>query len=67
MPRILRRVGLTDRAVTLARALGSKVRLQTRVDPALIGGMVVRVGSKMVDSSLATKLQKLRLSMKGIG
>jgi len=27
----------------------------------------VRVGSKMIDSSLATKLQKLRLSMKGIG
>ncbi len=32
-----------------------------------MGGMVVRVGSKMIDSSLATKLQKLRLAMKGIG
>lgn len=51
----------------LAEALGSKVALESRVDPALIGGMVVRVGSKMIDSSLATKLQKLRLSMKGIG
>jgi F-type H+-transporting ATPase subunit delta len=51
----------------LAQALGSKVALDSRVDPALIGGMVVRVGSKMIDSSLATKLQKLRLSMKGIG
>lgn len=51
----------------LAGALGSKVALDARVDPALIGGMVVRVGSKMIDSSLATKLQKLRLSMKGIG
>ena len=37
------------------------------IDPALIGGMIVRIGSKMVDSSLSTKLQKLRLSMKGIG
>lgn len=51
----------------LADALGSKVALESRVDGALIGGMVVRVGSKMVDSSLATKLQRLRLAMKGIG
>lgn len=51
----------------LAEALGSKVALESRVDGSLIGGMVVRVGSKMVDSSLATKLQKLRLAMKGIG
>ncbi|HSR55764.1 MAG TPA: F0F1 ATP synthase subunit delta [Alphaproteobacteria bacterium] len=52
---------------SLAESLGSKVALESRVDPALIGGLVVRVGSKMIDSSLATKLQKLRLSMKGIG
>jgi F-type H+-transporting ATPase subunit delta len=51
----------------LTESLGSKVALETRVDPALIGGMVVRVGSKMIDSSLATKIQKLGLSMKGIG
>ncbi len=51
----------------LSQALGSQVSLESRVDPALLGGMVVRVGSKMIDSSLATKLQKLRLSMKGIG
>lgn len=51
----------------LSESLGSKVALETRVDPALIGGMIVRIGSKMIDSSLATKLQKLRLSMKGIG
>ncbi len=51
----------------LSDSLGSKVALEARVDPALIGGMVLRVGSKMIDSSLATKLQKLRLSMKGIG
>lgn len=51
----------------LTDSLGSKVALESRVDPALIGGMIVRVGSKMIDSSVATKLQKLRLSMKGIG
>ena len=54
-------------AHALSQALGSKVTLETRVDPALLGGMVVKVGSKMIDSSLATKLQKLRLAMKGIG
>jgi F-type H+-transporting ATPase subunit delta len=54
-------------ASALAQSLGSKVALETRVDPALIGGMIIKVGSKMIDSSLATKLQKLRLSMKGIG
>lgn len=51
----------------LAEALGSKVALESRVDGSLIGGMVVKVGSKMVDSSLATKLQKLKLAMKGTG
>jgi F-type H+-transporting ATPase subunit delta len=51
----------------LSDALGSKVTLEHKIDPSLIGGMIVQVGSKMVDSSIATKLQKLRLSMKGIG
>lgn len=51
----------------LAAALGAKVALEPRIDAAIIGGLKVRVGSKMVDASIATKLQKLRLSMKGIG
>jgi F-type H+-transporting ATPase subunit delta len=63
---------LSDRhiaAVTdaLKAATGAKVALSARVDPALLGGMIVRVGSRMVDSSLRTKLQKLELAMKGIG
>lgn len=52
---------------SLAAALKQKVALDARVDRALIGGLKLRIGSKMVDSSLATKLQKLRLAMKGIG
>ena len=48
-------------------ATGAKVALSPRVDPALLGGMIVRVGSRMVDSSLRTKLSKLELAMKGIG
>jgi F-type H+-transporting ATPase subunit delta len=50
----------------LRQAVGSKVSVETRVDPTLLGGMVVRVGSRMVDSSLRTKLQKLELAMKGL-
>ena len=46
-------------------ALGGKVAVEHRVDPSLIGGLIVKVGSRMVDSSLATQLQKLKLAMKG--
>jgi F-type H+-transporting ATPase subunit delta len=49
----------------LKQAIGSNVAIDTDVDPDLIGGMVVRVGSRMVDSSLKTKLQRLQLAMKG--
>lgn len=46
-------------------AMGSKVALETHVDRTLLGGMIVKVGSRMVDSSLRTKLQRLELSLKG--
>lgn len=49
----------------LAGVLGAKVVVSTTVDPALIGGMIVRVGSRMVDFSLNTKIEKLQLAMKG--
>ncbi len=51
----------------LARAMGKAVNLELKVEPSLIGGLVVRVGSRMVDSSLKSKLQRLELAMKGIG
>lgn len=49
----------------LRDAVGSAVVVETSVDPELLGGMIVRVGSRMVDSSLQTKLQRLQLAMKG--
>ena len=49
----------------LQNALGGKVALSHSVDPGLIGGLVVKVGSRMVDSSLRTQLQKMRIAMKG--
>lgn len=50
----------------LRRAVGSKVAVDLKVEPEIIGGLVVRVGSRMYDSSLRTKLQKMQLAMKGI-
>jgi F-type H+-transporting ATPase subunit delta len=51
----------------LRRSIGSRVSVDMRVDPGLIGGMVVKVGSRMVDGSIKSKLQRLQLAMKGIG
>lgn len=49
----------------VVRALaGSDVSLEVKVDPALIGGLVVKVGSRMIDASLRTKLNAIRLSLK---
>ena len=54
-------------AEAIRKAVGSKVSINVKVDPSLLGGLVVQVGSRMIDSSLKTKLQKLQLAMKGIG
>ncbi len=45
--------------------LGRDPLLQMRVDPALLGGLVVKVGSRMVDSSLRAKLDGIRTAMRG--
>jgi F-type H+-transporting ATPase subunit delta len=51
---------------TLLKAkLGREARLETKVDPGLLGGLVVKVGSRMIDSSLRTKLEGLRTAMRG--
>jgi F-type H+-transporting ATPase subunit delta len=52
---------------SLRRAVGVKVAVETKVEPELLGGMVVRIGSRMFDSSLRSKLQRLQLAMKGTG
>ena len=51
----------------LKKAIGSDVAIDARVDEGLLGGLVVKVGSRMVDSSLRTKLQQLGFAMKGMG
>ena len=52
---------------SLKKAIGSKVVVDAKVDPGLLGGLIIKIGSRMVDSSIRTKLTQLRLSMKGIG
>ena len=48
----------------IAQAVGREVNLTTRVDPDLLGGLVVKVGSRMMDSSLRTKLSRLQARLK---
>ena len=50
------------------RAVDSReVKLTQRVDPTILGGLIVKVGSRMIDNSLRTKLASLKLAMKGTG
>ncbi len=49
----------------LKAQVGKDVQINTRVDPNLLGGVVVKVGSRMIDSSLRTKLNNLKVAMKG--
>ena len=51
----------------LRRSAGRRVSVNARVDPGLIGGLIVKVGSRMVDGSIKSKLQRLQLAIKGIG
>lgn len=53
-------------ADTLKTSIGKNVQINTRVDPNLLGGLIVKVGSRMIDSSLRTKLNNLKVAMKGI-
>lgn len=52
-------------AKQLKKATGSKVAVEVKIDPALLGGIVVKIGSRMVDASLRSKLNRLQLALKG--
>ena len=52
---------------TLAGKSGKTVKLNTRVDESLIGGMIVKLGSKMIDTSIRSKLAALQNVMKEVG
>ncbi|SFI44365.1 F-type H+-transporting ATPase subunit delta [Bosea sp. OK403] len=46
---------------------GKDVDVAIKIDPTLIGGLIVKMGSRMVDASLKTKLNSIRLAMKEVG
>ena len=56
---------LTQLAEKLKIREGRSVKLRTRVDPEILGGLVVRIGSQMIDSSIRTRLNSLSQAMKG--
>jgi F-type H+-transporting ATPase subunit delta len=63
---------LSDRNLDALKAAlksvtGQEVALKVKIDPAIIGGLVVKVGSRMVDSSLRTKLNSIKNAMKEAG
>lgn len=58
---------LDEIRATLKQVAGKDVDVAIKVDPAIIGGLVVKMGSRMVDASLKTKLNSIRLAMKEVG
>jgi F-type H+-transporting ATPase subunit delta len=49
----------------LNQTLAAKVRINAKIDPSLLGGLVVKIGSQLIDSSIRTKLIGLERIMKG--
>ncbi len=52
---------------SLKKSVGRNIDIISKVDPSILGGLIVKVGSRMVDSSLKSKLNRLKLVMKGVG
>ncbi|MDE2563906.1 MAG: F0F1 ATP synthase subunit delta [Sphingomonadales bacterium] len=50
---------------TLKAREGREVKLTTRVDPDILGGLIVKIGSRQIDSSIRTRLNSLAQAMKG--
>ena len=54
-------------AKTLKASVGKDVNIKATVDESLIGGLVVKVGSKMIDTSIKSRLNSLQNAMKEVG
>ena len=63
----LTKVQATKLAATLKKSVGKDVKLNIAVDESLIGGLIVKVGSKMIDTSIRSKLASLQNVMKEVG
>jgi F-type H+-transporting ATPase subunit delta len=51
----------------LKSVVGKEVALNATVDPSILGGMIVKVGSRQIDTSLKTRLSSLKLALKEVG
>ncbi len=51
---------------TLKEVAGQDIELITKVDPSILGGLVVKLGSRQIDDSLRTKLNKMKTRMKEV-
>lgn len=49
----------------IASAVGKRIRLTTAVDPAILGGVVIRVGDQLVDGSVSGRLKSLKKQLEG--
>ena len=54
-------------AAALGAATGKDVKIEARVDPDLVGGLIVRIGSRMIDTSIRARLDALRNTMNEVG
>ena len=54
-------------AKTLKSSVGKDVKINATVDESLIGGLVVKMGSKMIDTSIRSRLNSLQNAMKEVG
>jgi F-type H+-transporting ATPase subunit delta len=54
-------------AATLKAQVGKAVTIKETVDASIIGGLIVKVGSKMIDTSIKSKLNALQNTMKEVG
>lgn len=57
----------TELKVALKGVTGKDVTINVTVDPSILGGLIVKVGSRQIDTSLRTKLSTLKLSLKEVG
>ncbi|WP_298395331.1 F0F1 ATP synthase subunit delta [Sphingobium sp.] len=61
----LTKTQITALAKSLKARVGREVAVEAKVDPAILGGLVVKIGSQMIDSSIRTRLNTLAMAMKG--
>lgn len=54
-------------AASLKKSVGKDVKMNVTIDESLIGGLIVKVGSKMIDTSIRSKLMSLQNTMKEVG